>query len=269
MNKTQIEFQNLIKITLEYIESEYEHGTKLFCTTETYSFFENSTKNVNTKIQHTPENKPIIPLSEIIQETSKLAKAEKEKATLEPKEDSKNKPPHALLPTSPLPKPTLEFSEEIKKRIEKIFPNIKIVKDIPSDEEAKILSEQWQKRTQNAAVLIFNFSPTPEHAFFWENVKRAIEGHFSSCCVIEAQEWEKKNNWDSFFKLYKPNLILGTQEIFKNNHLLTHFKEIPSSKERFLHSQKYLTTHSAAEYIKNPNLKKSLWSMICKHLRQD
>jgi hypothetical protein len=266
MTKTFTEFQQLISLTLQHIEEEYPPSTNLFCSTETFKYFEGfKIKQPNKNLYHA-EPKKNLPFHELLDIAQRPLRREKDACSVVIKTASSEE---IKLPTPKEARPTFEFSENIKRKLEKTIPNIKIIREVPSDEQAIILAQQWMTTTTNANVLIFNFSSISEHRIFWENVKYAIEAHFCSCAVIDVVEWESKNNWESFFKLHNCRFILGSQEILRQTHLLTHFKEIPATKDKFLKSHPYFGTYPASEYIKKPDLKKSLWKMLCKQLNKD
>jgi len=262
MNNTLEEFELLVSDTLEHITSAYTKGQTLIISEESHAFFASLKK---TPALPTPPPEPTAAPrpAVIIEKQVEPAPILKAKAAPPPKIEV------VAAPVKPKATPSTDFSEELKKQLQKHLPSVTLVRDVPNDDEATLLSESWKQPTKYASVLIFSFSESPETEKFLFNVKKAIEAHFSSCAIIDTKTWEDKKEWDAFFTIHNPKLIISSPEVFKTKQLLTYYKENASSKERFLHSHPFMLLLSLSTYIKQPEQKKVLWNSLCNLLKKN
>lgn len=262
MSNTLQEFEFLVSDTLEHITSAYTKGQSLLISEESHAFFSSLKK---TPVLPTPQPAPITaPRPPVI-----IEKHAEPAPILKPKPSSPPKIEVVASPIKPKEGPSTDFSEEIKKQLQKLLPHVTVVRDVPSDDEATLISESWKQPTKYASVLIFSFSESPETEKFLFNVKKAIEAHFCSCAIIDTKTWEDKKEWDAFFTIHNPKLIISSPEVFKTKQLLTYYKENVSSKERFLHSHPFMLLLSLSTYIKQPEQKKVLWNSLCNLLKKN
>ena len=268
MNRLQHQFQEILALTIEHIKIDYDIKKSVLCSDPAFSSFDilassNKKKPPHTQqitVKHLPAKQiaqPLLqtqPIKTIVQTPKKqeiLGKASSQELTT----------------TSPIEEPCT-FSEELKKQIEKILPQLQIIKEIPSDEEAKILAKQWQHLCKQSEVLVLSFGSTLLDHSFLLNIKKAIESHFCSCSVIDVKEWEEKKEWSTFFKLHKPKLILGDPSLFNTKNLLPFYKENAVSKQMSLNSHPFMLLQPVEDYLHHPEHKKSLWKNLCNSLRQ-
>lgn len=268
MNRLQHQFQEILALTVEHIKIDYDIKKSVLCSDTAFASFDILSSSNKKKLPHTQQttvkhspakqtSQPLLqpqPIKRIIQTTKK-------------QEILGKSPSQELTTTSAIEEPCT-FSEELKKQIEKILPQLQIMKEIPSDEEAKILAKQWQQLCKQSEVLILNFSTTLLDYTFLINIKKAIESHFCSCSVIEVKEWEEKKEWSTFFKLHKPKLILGDPSLFSVKNLLPFYKENAVSKQMSLNTHPFMLLQPLADYLNHPEHKKSLWKNLCNSLRQ-
>jgi hypothetical protein len=273
MSNTLSEFHSLLSDTLDHITDEYKEKKSLLTSASNYEFFASFKKVTKEPIAPvktiitsppTPPAKPVpgnlVPVKLASEKTAPVIKKEESLPLI-------NKPAPSAQAAVKLPT-TVDFSEEMKKQVMKILPSITITRDIPSDEDAILLSEAWKQPTKQADVLIFSFSESPETDNFLTNIKRAIEAHFCSCSLLTAKVWEEKKEWTPFFTIHKPKLIIASPEIFKTKELLSFYKENTASKERFLHAHPFMLLLSLSQYLKFPEQKKDLWNNLCNQLKK-
>jgi hypothetical protein len=82
-----------------------------------------------------------------------------------------------------------------------------------------------------------------------------------------VKEWEDKKEWNRFFILYKPRLILGDPNLFQIKNLLPFYKENAVSKQMFLNSHPFMLLKPLSNYLDTPEHKKSLWNDLCTILK--
>ncbi|MCX6987330.1 MAG: hypothetical protein NT065_04150 [Chlamydiae bacterium] len=260
MNTRQDQFQALIALTLQYIKEEYNSGTSILCGDESYPFFKSLSPPKVKKIADprpnqkppaqiaaplSPKRVPFVQVKEIISD---------QKIDIAPQE------PITKQPSDPFP-------EDLKKQVEKHLSYIKIIKNIPSDEGAQILASGWKHPCAKGGVLLFSFTQSPNEKSFLSNIKKAIESHFCSCEIIDVKEWEDKKEWNRFFILYNPRLILGDPNLFQTKNLLPFYKENAVSKQMFLNSYPFMLLKPLSTYLDTPEHKKSLWNQLCTILK--
>lgn len=264
MNNTLEEFQLLVSHSLEHIKTEYNRGQSLLISEESHTFFSSLRKTPITQPQQAPVivtiKPPVVskPAEKPVVSPTKLQPVPIPKIEV------------AAAPAKPaVAQPASDFSEEIKKQLQKSLPHVSIICDVPSDDEATLISEAWKQPTKYASVIILSFAESPETEKFLFNVKKAIEAHFCSCAIIETKTWEEKREWDAFFTIHRPKLILSSPEMFKTKQLLAHYKENTASKEKFLHVHPFMLLLSLSTYLKQPEQKKILWNSLCNLLKKN
>ena len=259
MSNIHSELSSLLSDTINHISDEYKEKKSLLTSPANYEFFASFKKVVKEPLPATKTT--FTPLPKLPEKTAPVLL----------KKEAPPTPMKKIAPLvqEPVKAPTaLDFSEEMKKQVMKILPSATIIRDIPSDEDATILSEAWKQPTKQADVLLFSFSESPETDRFLANVKKAIEAHFCSCSILDAKAWEEKREWTPFFSIHKPKLIIASPEIFKTKELLGFYKENTASKERFLHSHPFMLLLSLSQYLKFPEQKKDLWNHLCNRLKK-
>jgi hypothetical protein len=281
MNNFTAAYRQLIQDTISYLEQSFENKKSVLASQESFDFFRSFKKiNIDTTsvqgpiVTHQPKIKPdprLITKSQSSQEPEKKPSLQAPSAHVSI-QVNETKTLQAVQPSSSTqnkPQKPLEFSEEIKKKIEKVLPHVKIVKDIPSDEEAQLISEAWRQPTKNAQFIILSFPEGPNEETFLMNVKRALDAHFGPCSLIDASSLESKKEWDLFFSIHKPQMYICSSELFKYKHLLSFYKENAANKERFLHSQPLLLLSSLTNYLSSPEQKKILWNHLCAIMKKN
>lgn len=270
MSNTLSEFQSLLTDTLEHIKDHYPKGKTLLISQENSLFFSSVKKAPTPQIEVPKANAPAktaippLPVQGQPRPTPKIEVAPKAAAAPPPVDQlPKTRATPAALASA------TEFSEDMRRSMQKVLPHVRIIRDIPSDEEASVLSDEWKQQTKQAEVLILSFSESKETDKFLFNVKKAIEAHLCSCAIIEAKEWEQKKEWEAFFTIHKPKLMIASPELLKTKHLLSYYKENPTSQERFLHTGPLMLLLALPIYLQSPEQKKVLWKELCSHFKKN
>ncbi len=171
-----------------------------------------------------------------------------------------------LVVTAPLkPKQTFELKsikapEESSanfSRFAKMFPTARILADVPSDLKARRVKEAWKERKEIPDIPILCASPTFKP--FLENIAKAIDLTFGSCRIIDAMHFEKNQSWDLFLEAKNIKLVIAQDSLIWNSKsLMSHYGQDES---------RFLLLPDLNLYLKDPYLKRSLWSVICKSLQ--
>ncbi|NDD58151.1 MAG: hypothetical protein EBZ47_02705 [Chlamydiae bacterium] len=259
MNSLFDEYSLLVNETLALLAEEYTLGSEVLVLPEHLSFFskESTYGSLKTELNHfhSPLSTPDVKKQKIEISNSEKLFSKSLKSEQAPQQKAQIQPAEVVF-----------FSEELHKEIANIFPNIKISKQIPCDSKAQIIAESWKQPSPQAKILLFSFSHSKPSNIFFQNIKIATEAHFDSVAIIDMATWTEKNNWDSFFKIHTPGLIITSPEIYQYKDILKYYRENPVTQERFLGSSKLLLTKPLSEYLKYPENKKKLWNEICMNL---
>lgn len=159
------------------------------------------------------------------------------------------------MPKSSPPQPT----EEIRKILKEIDPNLYYHETVPNDYKAKRIKEAWkEKRSTPAIPILFQGR---QFRNFVGAVAKAIDTVYGSCRLVEMTPQKK---WDLFLESENLKLILAPDTlIFGNKELLPFYQEIPGQKKRTLGTIPLLLLPDLSLYYKDPYLKRSLWNVIC------
>lgn len=167
------------------------------------------------------------------------------------------------LPTLPEP----QTKSAIGQFFSALFPHMKLHDEPPSDTSAKRVKEAWKEQLGTPDIAILSSDPRAES--FLKNVARAIDCTFAPCRVITVHHLERENKWDLF--LETPHLkwvICPDSALWSSKNLLPFFKEYPKQNTRFLSKVPLLLLPDVTLYLKNPELKRSLWTLLCQTLSQ-
>ncbi len=218
-----------------------------------------------------------------IRKTSTILQIEKpkEKIILEkPKKiEKKEPPPPASLPPPPkeeIPKEEKPFLETkkneiatsnlsgIKEDFTLLFPNIPIIKEIPSDRMAIKILNKWKYKNQAAEITILAYMEKDKKTLnFLESFAKALDIYFYPARVVQAQVLEEEDQWEFFLSSQRLKIIIASDySIFALKKLMRFYKELPNSSKHFLLNVPLFILPEVSLYIKNPLLKASLWKAI-------
>ena len=264
MNTPYQELQNLISDTLDHIRLCAVDKKDIIISGDNYAFFA-KTPLPAPLVEKEPTPIFIKPLENQIKKPSLPPK---DKVVIAPIKEEKTSQAISAPAITPKAFP-LKFSEEIKRQVQKILPHVVIKNDIPNDDEAKILSEEYKQPTRAAKILILSFSKNEKLDLFLQNVKKAIESHFDSCAIIDAKKWENKNEWDAFFAMHKPSLIITSPDIFSSKNLLPLYRENGATKDKVLNDIPLMMLSVLSSYLLSTEHKKTLWIALCNLLKKN
>lgn len=288
-------YLSLIKDTLNYIKhSKMDH---IFLSKEEYDFFKDEItslkpqkrnffkENKSTPISTTdilplskfPITYPTKPIEEknlfskinLLKEVSKntLLKNKNNEKSL--KKESLKDPLKKDLPFIKLEKPKKNppFTLETKNIIKKISPST-ILNTTLDDRKAQNISNKWTVK-QRCDIAIFSFQETPQGFLFLKSLSLALKTYFFPCQVISYLKLEKEKNANIFFEQNNLKLIIISDYfIWKHPYLTKNYRENPQKKEHFLKEIPLFLLADLSIYLKEPLLKKMLWSSLCKKIKK-
>lgn len=221
----------------------------------------------NTRIETKISKKPLIveskPKSSFQEKEAPLPPKKQTPKPKAPKEKKQEAPPVTLDP----PKKRADFVEDIKKEMKKIAPSLFIHNEIPSDQKAKKVSLSYQYKNQATDITIFHLQEKHQAKNLLNNIAKAIDIYFYPCRVLEVNDMESQNNWDTFLSTPKLKLIIAQDySLWQHKNLMKHYKEYPSRSQNFLGKVPLFLLPDLSLYLKDPTLKCSLWKAICQKI---
>lgn len=163
------------------------------------------------------------------------------------------------------PKTQEKNLEKVKKAL--LLEGVKILEDIPDDKKAKKLSSYWKIKKDVANIVVLHTKESPKNLIFLKNLTFAIDKYFKKAKLLSIIELEKNNTWDQFLSQDELKLILiCDHSIWSFKTLMKHYREIPIKREYFLDKVPLFMLPDISIYLKEPLLKRVLWSSILKKI---
>ena len=180
--------------------------------------------------------------------------------TLEKKgEEVKEK---ALLPPSLPPKAPSDFST-VRRILSVVSPELSILDEIPNDEIAVKISERWKTKNQSAPISILLYQEPPEQKALLEQITTAIDIHFGPAKIVHAEKIEKDKQWGAFLSVADLKMVIVCDyTLWQLNQLMEFYKEVPANRSRVLGKVPLFLLPDLSLYLKDPQLKRSLWNAL-------
>ena len=152
---------------------------------------------------------------------------------------------------------------DVKKIIKEIYPDYHLFDQIPTDKKAKQIAQSWKLKKHAADISILSFRESPQQLLFLKNLTLALDTLYLPTKIISAIEIEKENQWNVFFLQDDLKLIIACDySIWGLPNLIKHYKEISANQEHFLQNIPLFMLPDISIYLKEPLLKKSLWTSL-------
>ncbi len=178
-----------------------------------------------------------------------------------------SEPKLASLPERKSIKAPLDPFEDLKILLRKTNPEI-ILSPIPSDYEAKRISQSYLYKNKAEKITVIFSQETPKEKLFLENLAKALD-KLLPCKIISIGDLEKRDEWEAFLSNSHLQLLIGCDfSIHEQKNLMKHYKEFPSRSETFLGTVPLFMLPNLSLYFKEPLLKRSLWKALCQKLHQ-
>ena len=192
-------------------------------------------------------------------------------ATVLPKAEPlpiKTPPPPVVepLPTPATAQSTIGFAE-IQKILSKVAPGFALLSDPPSDAKAKQIAQRWKTKNQSAPISLLYFHELPQQQKFLTNLATALDVISGPARLINAEGIEKENQWETFLSVTELKLIIICDyALWQMPHLLQFYREVPNQTQRFLLNKPVMLLPDLTLYLKDPQLKRSLWKALCQKI---
>ncbi len=103
---------------------------------------------------------------------------------------------------------------------------------------------------------------------FFSALSQAISLCLAPAKTFDIEPLERENKWEVFLAAKQLRLILIPDAVlFASKNLLPYTRELPQKNIRFLKEVPLLLLTDPSFYLKDPLLKRSLWTLIQKALR--
>jgi hypothetical protein len=263
---------------LRYIQQE---ESPIFASSEDYLYFRSLYQKPNPQ----PEKSFLNPISERALPLEPLLKLPKEPLPLPLKTDKGKEnvvlvSPPAALETKKLPIPEKSIDEPsppIKKEFEtnwekvlaKINPELKIFKQPPSDITAKKIAQRWKTKNQVAPLTILFYHEDASQKTLLNNIKIALETTFFATKLVSAEEIEKDSQWQTFLNSTElKGILICDFSLWQLPELMKLYKEGSSLQSRWLDEKPLFLFPDLSLYLKDTQLKRSLWKALCHFMQQ-
>ncbi|PIS01529.1 MAG: hypothetical protein COT84_01785 [Chlamydiae bacterium CG10_big_fil_rev_8_21_14_0_10_35_9] len=245
----QKEFSSLIRDSIRFVEQN-----------RSLPFFEGFLLEKKS-IKKRPVKKPIVKVEK--QTAPTLPKAEPSKKQEPPKPIVKETAA-PLRETPVISEKVIDRFEDVKMHVRKVLPEIPYIQDIPTDQQAKIIAENWKYHSQISPFIILYNSKNQKEKTFLENLAKALSVYFVPTKVIFANEIEKENRWEVILDPSVLKFIIAPDDqIWDLPHMMSHYSENPAKSLVFLDEVPLFLIPNLSMYFQDPTLKSSLWKAIC------
>lgn len=162
------------------------------------------------------------------------------------------------------PRPSAAVSS-MRTLLAKIAPELAILDEIPNDSIARKIATRWKTKNQSAPISVLSGGELPQHRVFLEEITATLDVYFGGAKIVQVEPIEKENQWESFLGAEGLKLILICDSTLWQLHQLRRFyKETPSLGARMLGKTPLFLLPDLSLYLKDPQLKRSLWKALQK-----
>ncbi|MCB1111037.1 MAG: hypothetical protein H7A37_07650 [Chlamydiales bacterium] len=267
MTSLKQQYKQLLEQTQSFLLQEYACRDSVMTTDSDYAYF----KEYFLKTRQQP--KPAAPLPSMstpipattpkpkvavkpspLPSPSLAVKEEKAEPTLPPPSEAKKG-----VSLEPMPAAAGADLKEIRKIISEKFPHIKLHDNPPDDSEAK----QRSQRLRAPEVVFLSFHEPQEQALFLGKVCRAVDQQLAPAVIYPADKINKQNKWEAMLAMKQLSLIVATDVgIHSMPKLKELYRESSNKMHRYLGGVPLLLLPDLTIYLKQPELKRSLWKAL-------
>lgn len=219
---------------------------------------------------------PSLPPQKASIERPTFEKVSKEKPAIKPKKQTPA-PAKPITPPAPQktvrhePKHTLSTSQQkaphppspnmqMAQLIKSVAPALFLHSKMPDDSKAKKIKQLFIQRSSWPEIPVFYSKQLANYKGFLQNIVKAIDLQFAPSQLIEIDTIEKEDDWEELLKSDSLRMIIAPDVlIFGFPKLITHFQENPATNAQHLHKTPLFLLPDLSLYLKDPELKRSLW----------
>ena len=155
----------------------------------------------------------------------------------------------------------------IKKMLQKIAPNLKLIDQIPDDGEAKRIASGWKEKIADAEVVLLVCDTRAETLEFLKGLAKAIDQHLGKTKILMAERLEREKRWEIFFDKNSFRLLIASDGIQTLPELMRFYKSVPAHAQLFLATTPLLALSPFSVY-KSLEHKALLWKTLCQMLKK-
>lgn len=256
------DFKILIRDTLTYFKEALQTKQVNFASQEEWAFF-----------QKFPENKPKVlaekpvPLHQETVVPSSPPKTSNAKPFLKPTVQQKPEVnPPSPQQVAPIPSPPAP-SSAIQKTLQHIAPHLKLVNEVPDDQEAKHKASAWKEKIPDVEVVLIACDTQTDTLELLKSLAKAIDQNLAKSKVISADRLEREKRWDLFLTQNSLRLLIASSGLKSLADLMRHYRAHPATNQHFL-DQTPLLILSEASLYKSLEHKALLWKTLCQMLKK-
>lgn len=162
-----------------------------------------------------------------------------------------------------LPAPVVNFTS-VRSVLSIVAPELAIIDEIPSDDLAKKLCERWKTKNQTAPLSILVYQESAEQRALLESIAKALDVYFGPAKLVNAEGIEKAKQWEMFLSVKELKMIIACDyTLWQLSSLMQFYKETPAQGSRLLGNVPLFLLPDLSLYLKDAQLKRSLWKAIC------
>jgi hypothetical protein len=249
----------LIRDTITYLKDPLTPKQAILTNGEEHAFFQKKSEVKKPPVE-TPILAPAPPIRPKVE-----AKIEKK---VVPEVKREEVPPPAVAPIKAVEeKSPVESSSPIKKTLQRIAPQIKLVDQVPSDEEAKRIANAWKEKLSDVEVVLLACDTQPDTLELLKGLAKAIDQNLAKSKVISAERLEREKRWDLFLEKNPLRLIIASDGMQQCTELMRFYRAVPSQAQFFL-NQTPLFVLSKTSLYKSLEHKALLWKTLCQMLKK-
>jgi len=247
----------LIRDTLAYIHQEFEASAKIAVSAEEALFFQEKLKPI---VQQPRQELPrFIPPT---RQAPRPAAPSVDEKKAEPPQPLRQEPSPQLVP-----RPAADPMNDLRALIASSAPAFRLKDQIPSDAPAKKIAGLWQEELHTMAAAVLAFGQTGAELEFLHNVAKAVNSLLVPAKLIDASRFEKENKWDLFLQSAGLKCVIAPPfESWKGSKLSAFYRENPAAGSFSLQNAPLLLLQPVKLYLKNPDMKKGLWTSLVSQL---
>lgn len=264
-------FHELIRDTLSYLKDPLCPKQSILTSAENFIFFqkqkvtvseqhlssrEKETASMRSASSHPfPSPRPMQPI--IAENSVSITQAPEKVAKL------------SALPAQDSDSAHIAYSQSspIKKMLQKITPNLKLIDQIPDDAGAKRIASGWKEKIADAEVVLLVCDAHAETLEFLKGLAKAIDQHLGKAKILMAERLEREKRWEIFFDKNSFRLLIASDGIQTLPELMRFYKSVPAHAQLFLDTIPLLVLSPFSVY-KSLEHKALLWKTLCQMLKK-
>lgn len=276
MNSLIQDYRDLLKLTQQWIEQERHVNTIDYQTVSLHSSHCSTKQETSDDIKPLTKE-PILPASSLL--TRALDDHPVEKTTAPPpapanftetdhtqpvkKETAERHAGRFSMTLEPLVPGNKSIWIEMSSFLQREFPGLKIVEEIPDDSIARNVRTFWKDAMSAADVVLLSFQEPSNQTELLNEIANAITILHKPAKVLPALKIEQEKGWGKLLSSSNLKLFIASDyAIYGLPELMKHYRESSKTAEHFLGKVPLFLLADLSLYLREPLLKPSLWKAL-------